>query len=51
MRRMVPFIFLFVAASVNAGDMPGSFVEVREVIPDAVMDIRYFTEHNFGSSE
>lgn len=26
---------------------PRNFVEIREAIPDAVMDIRYFTPHNF----
>ena len=28
-------------------DLPKNFVNVKEVIPDVVLDIRYFTSHNF----
>ena len=27
--------------------MPDTFVHIQEIIPDALLDIRYFTEHNF----
>lgn len=28
-------------------DIPDGFVEIREVIPDIILDLRYFTNHNF----
>ncbi len=39
-------IFLF-SIQAHAFQIPDSFVEIREVIPDVVMDIRYYSEHNF----
>ncbi|MDY0162469.1 M15 family metallopeptidase [Desulfobotulus sp.] len=47
MKRLVPFLLLLSAATALASDIPESFVEIREVIPDVLMDIRYVTEHNF----
>mgnify|MGYP002682275660 FL=1 len=35
------------ATSTGAEKMPGSFVHIEEVIPDAILDIRYFGKHNF----
>ena len=48
MKKMI-LLLLFVVVSgwVQASERPDAFVEIREVIPDAIMDIRYFTEHNF----
>jgi len=43
-------ISLFVALpseSYAADTLPDSFVHIQEVIPDALMDIRYYTDHNF----
>lgn len=40
-------------ASSFAGDaksalkMPNDFVDITEVVPDVILDIRYFTDHNF----
>ena len=34
-------------ASHSADTLPDSFVHIQEVIPDALMDIRYDTDHNF----
>ena len=31
----------------SAEKMPDSFVHIEEVIPDAILDIRYFGKHNF----
>lgn len=31
--------------------VPPEFVEIRDVIPDVVMDIRYFTDHNFVGTQ
>ncbi len=47
MKRVILLVFLAWAVSVHASDIPEGVVEIRDVIPDAVMDIRYFTEHNF----
>jgi len=47
MKRIVLLILLVWAMPVHASDIPESFVDIRDVIPDAVMDIRYCTEHNF----
>ncbi|MCX7635283.1 MAG: M15 family metallopeptidase, partial [Syntrophales bacterium] len=30
-----------------SGGIPPGFVEIRDVVPDIVMDIRYYTAHNF----
>jgi zinc D-Ala-D-Ala dipeptidase len=39
----------FVQSSHTAGTdkMPGNFVDIQKVIPDVVMDIRYYSPHNF----
>lgn len=34
-------------AASRADALPDGFVQIREVIPDALMDIRYYTDHNF----
>ncbi len=47
MKRLFSLLFLLVPFSVIAAEIPDFFVEIREVVPDAVMDIRYYTEHNF----
>lgn len=35
------------SASLHAEVMPDTFVHIQGVVPDVLMDIRYFTEHNF----
>jgi len=34
-------------ASFSADTMPDTFVHIETVIPDALLDIRYYTDHNF----
>ena len=34
-------------ASSAADALPNGFVRIQEVIPDALLDIRYYTDHNF----
>jgi len=46
-------LFVFVltlipaSPSLSADALPDTFVHIEDVIPDALLDIRYFTEHNF----
>lgn len=47
MKKLVLIFIVLFSLQVNASEVPDDFVEIREVIPDAVMDIRYYTEHNF----
>ena len=35
------------SASISADAMPDTFVHIEKVVPDALLDIRYFGEHNF----
>ena len=42
---------LVVATSVARADKPDDFVEVAPLVPDAVIDLRYATEHNFTRQE
>ncbi|MDY0084123.1 MAG: M15 family metallopeptidase [Ignavibacteriaceae bacterium] len=41
------FILLFFSGNYYAQNIPDSFVEIREVIPDIVLDLRYAANHNF----
>lgn len=50
MKKIAFLLILMFAVQVQASEMPDDFVEIRQVIPDAVMDIRYYTEHNFVGS-
>ncbi|MGB5218985.1 MAG: M15 family metallopeptidase [Smithella sp.] len=38
---------LFACASTRADKRPDSFVDVQKIIPEALLDIRYYGEHNF----
>jgi D-alanyl-D-alanine dipeptidase len=41
-------IVLFIAQSIFAqSNIPEGFIEIREVIPDIILDMRYTTDHNF----
>ncbi len=47
-RMLICFVaFFFLASSAVAGSLPDGFVYVDEVIPDAVVDLRYHSENNF----
>lgn len=50
MKKIAFLLILMFAVKVQASEMPDDFVEIRQVIPEAVMDIRYYTEHNFVGS-
>lgn len=39
--------FIFFSLNLLAQDVPAGFVEIREVIPDIILDLRYCTNHNF----
>ncbi len=39
--------FAQIAYSGDADKMPGNFVDIQKVIPDIVLDIRYYGPHNF----
>lgn len=41
------FIFLFFLRFSFAQTIPDGFVEIRDVIPDIILDLRYLTNHNF----
>lgn len=45
--RSLLFILLITQASFSQNNIPDGFVEIREVIPDIVLDMRYTTNHNF----
>ncbi len=48
MKKVIMLVLAVVLTGwVHASERPDAFVEIREVIPDAIMDIRYYTEHNF----
>ncbi|HOC60187.1 MAG TPA: M15 family metallopeptidase [Smithellaceae bacterium] len=37
----------FPSMSYSNDEMPDTFIDIEKVIPDALLDIRYFTDHNF----
>lgn len=41
------FVFLLFFKLIYSQNIPDGFVEIREVIPDIVLDLRYLTNHNF----
>jgi D-alanyl-D-alanine dipeptidase len=49
MKKIIFLIFLTLTFShtVFSQDIPEGFVEIREVIPDIILDLRYITNHNF----
>jgi len=40
-------IFFSIPGQLSAQNIPNGFVEIREVIPDIILDLRYLTNHNF----
>jgi len=44
---LIIFLTLFHIQSYFPQDIPDGFVEIREVIPDVILDFRYLTNHNF----
>lgn len=41
------FYFSFLSAFAAASDLPEGFVYIKDVIPDVVLEMRYFTDDNF----
>ncbi len=51
-RITLSFVFLFIILSIpftsfGEAKYPPGFVDIKEVIPSVILDIRYFTPHNF----
>ena len=47
MKKLVLIFFLTLSIQLFSQEIPDGFVEIREVIPDVILDLRYFTNHNF----
>ncbi len=49
MKKILLTIFITFSLSLQyfSQEIPDGFVEIREVIPDVILDMRYFTPHNF----
>ena len=49
MKKILLTIFITLTLSVQylSQDIPEGFVEIREIIPDVSLDLRYLTNHNF----
>jgi len=43
----VLLLMMLPSASFSADAMPDTFIHIEKVVPDALLDIRYFSEHNF----
>ncbi|WP_419784911.1 M15 family metallopeptidase [Pseudodesulfovibrio sp.] len=48
-RRLIPaiLVLLCIVTGARAADLPDNFVYLREIVPNAVLDVRYYTDHNF----
>lgn len=47
MKKIIVIFFLILSIQIFSQNIPAGFVEIREVIPDVILDLRYFTNHNF----
>jgi len=47
MKKITVIFFLILSIQLFSQDIPDGFVEIREVIPDVILDLRYLTYHNF----
>lgn len=47
MKNLTLSFFLLYSVNFFCQDIPEDFVEIREVIPDIILDLRYLTNHNF----
>jgi len=47
MKKITVIFFLILSIQLFSQDIPDGFVEIREVIPDIILDLRYLTNHNF----
>ena len=47
MKKIVLIFFVALSFQFYSQEIPAGFVEIREVIPDIILDLRYLTDHNF----
>lgn len=47
MKNLILIFFLVFSLDSFCQKIPDGFVEIREVIPDIILDLRYLTNHNF----
>ncbi len=47
MKRIIFLFVIVISLKISAQEIPNGFVEIREVIPDIILDLRYYTNHNF----
>lgn len=47
MKKILSIFLLSISLNLFPQNIPVGFVEIREVIPDIVLDLRYTTNHNF----
>ncbi len=45
--KTIIFLTLLLTLQLNSQNIPAGFVEIRQVIPDIALDLRYHTNHNF----
>ena len=47
MKKLSLIFFLTFSIHLFSQEIPAGFIEIREVIPDIILDLRYLTNHNF----
>lgn len=47
MKKLILIFFLTFSIHLFTQDIPAGFIEIRDVIPDIILDLRYLTNHNF----
>ena len=47
MKNLILLLFLLFSSTFFCQEIPEGFVEIHEVIPDIILDLRYLTNHNF----
>lgn len=47
MKKIFVIIIFFCSKNLFCQNLPEGFIEIREVIPDIILDLRYLTKHNF----
>lgn len=47
MKKIIFIFFLTLSVQLFSQNIPEGFIEIREVIPDVILDLRYMTNHNF----
>jgi zinc D-Ala-D-Ala dipeptidase len=47
MKKTSLIFFIAISLQIYSQKIPDGFIEIREVIPDVILDLRYITNHNF----